>query len=321
MGYQRGVGTRLSWGTIITLLISILLVGGCGPADKAGGADVSTRKIRAVSTVGMITDAVRVVGGERVESLGLMGPGVDPHLYRATAGDVDKLDQADIVFYGGLELEGRMTDIFVKMASRGTPTYSVSEQVPESELREPPEFDGKFDPHIWFDVSLWKHAVEAVQDGLAKLDPSSASLYRRNADEYLKQLDELHAYVQTEVARIPKAQRVLITAHDAFGYFGRRYGMEVIGIQGTSTATEAGAGTLRGIADVIARRKIKAIFVESSVPQGTIEALQKAVQSRGWNVVIGGELFSDAMGKDGAPEGTYLGMVRHNVDTIVKALR
>lgn len=297
-------------------MCTALLIAGC--TQKEGG---SNGKLNIVSTVGMINDAVKIVGKGEVEAIGLMGPGVDPHLYRATAGDVQKLENADAIFYGGLELEGRMTDIFVKMASKGTPTHAVSEKVPQTELREPPEFHGKFDPHIWFDVTLWKHAVESVRDGLAAKKPASKAKFEEAASAYLKELDALNTYVQTEIEKIPEDQRVLVTAHDAFGYFGRRYGMEVIGIQGTSTATEAGAGALRTIADKIAKRKVKAIFVESSVPRATIEALQKAIQSRGWNVVIGGQLFSDAMGQDGTPEGTYIGMVRHNVDTIVKALR
>jgi manganese/zinc/iron transport system substrate-binding protein len=307
-------------GFLALLLALAVLMAACGPANSTG-KDLSSRKIKVVSTVGMINDVVRVVGGDRVEAVGLMGPGVDPHLYRATAGDVKKLEDADLVFYGGLELEGRMTDIFVKMASRGTPTYAVSERVPATELREPPEFAGKHDPHIWFDVTLWRYAVESVRDGLAKLDPASAKTYQANAEAYLKELDSLHGYVQEQIAKVPPEQRVLVTAHDAFGYFGKRYGVEVMGIQGTSTATEAGAGALRTIADTISKRRVKAIFVESSVPKGTVEALQKAIQSRGWNVTIGGELFSDALGQEGTPEGTYIGMVRHNVDTLVKALR
>ncbi len=303
--------------TALGLLLAICLLAGC----KESGAKNTNGKLNVVSTVGMIHDAVKNIGGQEVQSIALMGPGVDPHLYRATAGDVSKLSNADIVFYGGLELEGRMTDIFVKMASKGTPTYAVSEKVPESELREPPEFKGKFDPHIWFDVTMWKHAVETVREGLTKARPDKAEEFSKRASDYTKQLDDLHQYVLDQVKTVPQSQRVLVTAHDAFGYFGRRYGFEVIGIQGTSTAAEAGAGNLRRIADTIATRKIKAIFVESSVPRATIEALQKAVQSRGWNVEIGGQLFSDAMGQDGTLEGTYIGMVRHNVDTIVKALR
>ncbi|MBX7133380.1 MAG: zinc ABC transporter substrate-binding protein [Fimbriimonadaceae bacterium] len=296
---------------------ALILVFGCGPA----GNKSSNGKLKVVSTVGMIRDAVAEVGGEHVESIGLMGPGVDPHLYRATAGDVQKLESADIVFYGGLELEGRMTDIFVKMAGRGVPTYSVSEGIPVSKLREPPEFHGKFDPHVWFDVTLWKHAVETMRDGLIKARPELRAEFEKNSKVYLEKLDELHQYVQAESEKVPEDQRVLVTAHDAFGYFGRQYGFEVIGIQGTSTATEAAAGSLRSIAETIARRKVKAIFVESSVPPATIEALQQAIKSRGWQVKIGGQLFSDAMGKDGTPEGTYIGMVRHNIDTIVGALK
>ena len=312
-----------AWLLVIALVAALP---GCDPAPANSGSgraatDVANRKINAVATIGMIADALKNVGGERVSVVALMGPGIDPHLYRATAGDVETLSKADIIFYGGLELEGRMTDIFVKMARNGTPTIAVSEKIPENLLRQPKEFQGKFDPHIWFDVTLWKMAVETVRDELAKFDPKSADRYKQNAAAYLKQLDELHQYVKTEIAKIPKAGRVLITAHDAFGYFGRQYDIEVIGLQGTSTATEAGAGDVRKLSQSIADRKIKAVFVESSVPKATIEAVQAAVRSRGWNVVIGGQLFSDAMGQDGTPEGTYIGMVRHNTDTIVKALR
>ena len=308
-----------------SLSVGLLLVVGALTAmlgcNSGGPKGDPTGRLNVVSTIGMIRDAVSEVGGEHVKSIGLMGPGIDPHLYRATAGDIRKLEEADLIFYGGLELEGKMTDIFEKMATRGTPTFAVSAGIPESQLREPPEFKGRHDPHIWFDVTLWKHAVESIRDGLSKAKPSAKADFDSNAERYLKELDALHEHVKTEIQKIPKEGRVLITAHDAFGYFGRQYGMEVIGIQGTSTAAEAGGGAIRKIADTIANRKIKAIFVESSVPRATVEALQKAVQSRGWDVKIGGQLFSDAMGKDGTPEGTYIGMVRHNVDTIVKALR
>ncbi len=310
---------------LVFLLFALL---GCASKDNGATTEIpggpavgEADRINVVSTVGMIHDVVRNVGGDHVESVALMGPGVDPHLYRATAGDVRKLEDADIVFYGGLELEGRMTDIFVKMARAGTPTFAVAENVPEIELREPPEFAGKFDPHVWFDVTLWKRAVEKVRDGLIEVKPSAKDDIQKSAEKYLRELDELHSYVLSEVAKIPEDRRVLVTAHDAFGYFGARYGFEVLGIQGTSTAAEAGAGDLRRLADTISKRRVKAIFVETSVPKATIEALQAAVRSRGWNVAIGGELFSDAMGSEGTPEGTYIGMVRHNVDTIVRALR
>lgn len=308
--------------TLFTALAILIVLAACDPGGGAGnGGDISQRKIKVTTTVGMINDIVRNVGGERVEAVGLMGPGVDPHLYKPSASDVQKLENADVIFYGGLELEGRMTDTFVRIARSGKATVAVSEGIDPSRLREPPEFQGKYDPHIWFDVLLWKEAVKAVNTELARLDPGSKDLYQRNTDAYLKQLDDLHNYVKEQIATIPEESRVLITAHDAFGYFGQQYGMEVKGLQGTSTATEAGVGDVQGLANLIVERKIKAIFVESSVPQATIEAVQQAARSKGWDVSIGGTLFSDAMGNEGTPEGTYIGMVRHNVDTIVKALK
>lgn len=314
--------TRKSFLLLSTVTLGGLALGGCPTTGSGTGpatTDLSGRTIKVAATIGMIGDTVKNIGGDRVQVTSLMGPGVDPHLYKATAGDVGTLQQADAIFYGGLELEGRMTDLFVKMA-RDKLTVPVASSIDESLLREPKEFQGKYDPHIWFDVTLWMKATEVMRDELAKLDPKSADLYKKNAETYLAKLDELHKYTKTAIAKIPAPQRVLITAHDAFGYFGKQYGMEVRGLQGTSTATEAGAGDVQRLAAFIAERKIRAIFVESSVPKATIEAVQKAVRSRGFNVVIGGQLYSDAMGPDGTEEGTYLGMVRHNVDTIVKAL-
>jgi manganese/zinc/iron transport system substrate-binding protein len=305
---------------VALILACIVIAAGCGRRPTTT-SEVGGRKVKVTATIGMIADVVRNVGGDRVDVTALMGPGVDPHLYKPSASDVQKLEGADILFYGGLELEGRMTDVFVKIARGGKPTIAVSEDVDPAKLREPKEFQGKYDPHIWFDVTLWQDAVRTINTGLAKLDAGSKDLYQRNTDAYLKQLDDLHQYVRAQVATIPAGQRVLITAHDAFGYFGHQYGFEVRGLQGTSTATEAGAADVRTLAQFICERKIKAIFVESSVPHSTINAVQEAAKARGCAVVVGGELFSDAMGKEGTPEGTYLGMVRHNVDTIVKALR
>lgn len=309
---------------ILLVLLSTLLMG-CGElvAGQDGAApvrDLSGSPINVVTTVGMIADLVENIGGERVEVTGLMGPGIDPHLYKASAGDVQTLDQADMIFYGGLELEGRMTDIFVKLAAT-RPTVAVTDEVPREQLREPPEFQGKYDPHVWFDVTLWQYAAKQVADELARVDPSSAELYRRNLQTYDAELTELHQYIKAQIETVPAQSRVLITAHDAFGYFGAQYGVEVRALQGTSTATEAGAADVQSLAQYIAERDIKAIFVESSVPETTIKAVQAAVEARGKQVAIGGKLFSDAMGQDGTPEGTYIGMVRHNVDTIVNALK
>ena len=276
--------------------------------------------IRVTTTTGMIADLAENIGGDRVEVVSLMGPGVDPHLYKPSAGDIRKLEDADLILYNGLELEGRMTDLLVKIARAGTPTIPVAEEIPEEELREPPQFQGKYDPHIWFDVTLWQLAAHRVKRALAEVEPASDALFQANLEAYLAELDALHTYVEDAIAQIPAEQRVLVTAHDAFGYFGDQYGIEVLGLQGMSTATEATAGDIQAMAELIAERRIPAIFVESSVPPATIEAVQAAVRDRGFEVAIGGQLFSDAMGAAGTPEGTYLGMVRHNVDTIVNAL-
>ena len=283
--------------------------------------DIALRQINVVSTVGMITDIVRNVGGERVAVRGLMGPGVDPHLYKPSAGDAIRLGNADIIFYGGLHLEGRMAELFEKIELTGKPAVAVSRDIDPKRLRQPPEFEGKYDPHIWFDVSLWQSATRTVAAALTSLDPNSAALYAANASAYLAKLETLDQYARSQIATIPAAQRVMITAHDAFGYFGQAYGMEVRGLQGISTASEISAADVQGLTEFITSRRIKALFVESSVPESTVRAVQEAVRSRGHEVVIGGELFSDAMGAEGTPEGTYIGMVKFNVDTIVSALR
>ena len=276
--------------------------------------------IRVTTTVGMIADAVRNIGGDRVDVTALMGPGIDPHLYSPGASDIDALGDADIIFYGGLELEGRMTDILDQMPQLGIPTIGVGDQTPEDKLLTPPEFEGKPDPHIWFSVPLWKIAVDIMRNGLIEHFPDDAGTFEANAAAYQEELDALDAYVREQTETVPEDIRVLITAHDAFGYFGEEYGYEVYGIQGLSTATEAGAGDIQDLAGMIVERHIPAIFVESTVPPATIEALQEACRAQEWDVAIGGQLYSDAMGENGTPEGTYLGMFEHNIDTITGAL-
>jgi manganese/zinc/iron transport system substrate-binding protein len=304
---------------LLPILLLALLVAACGQSADQSGGDLSERQIRVVTTIGMIADVAENVGGERVSVAGLMGPGVDPHLYKASEGDVSKLAEADVIFYNGLHLEAKMGEVLEQMGGQ-VKTVAVTGSVEESNLLSPPEFEGAYDPHIWFDVALWTKAVEAVRDTLVEVDPGSADLYRANADAYLKELEELHTYVQEQAARVPEDKRVVITAHDAFNYFGNAYGFEVKGLQGISTATEAGTGDVQDLASFIAERQIPAIFVESSVPVRNIEAVQAAVQAKGFEVGIGGELFSDAMGDPDTEEGTYIGMVRHNIDTIVGAL-
>ena len=297
------------------IIAAALLISGCG--DSGGGR--TDGKLNVVATTGMIADAVKNVGGDRVAVDGLMGPGVDPHLYKASAGDVNLMQNADLIFYNGLHLEGAMADLFDRIKSR-VKTVAVTASVDETRLISPPEFEGAHDPHVWFDVTLWMEAVRHIRDVLVETDTAHADLYKSNAEAYLKQLQALHEEVLAEAAGVPEKSRVLITAHDAFNYFGSAYGFEVRGLQGISTVTEAGTADVRDLAEFIATRKIPAIFVESSVPRRTIEALQAAVESRGFNVVIGGELYSDAMGDPDTPEGVYTGMVRHNIKTIVAGL-
>jgi manganese/zinc/iron transport system substrate-binding protein len=275
--------------------------------------------IAVVTTIGMIADAAERVGGERVSVDGLMGPGIDPHLYKASEGDLRRLERADLILYAGLHLEAKMADVLERIADQ-RPTQAVTETIPRSQLLSPAQFQGQYDPHVWFDVRLWMRAVEQIRDTLTELDPESGELYRANAAAYLTELEELDRYVREQVARVPPERRVVITAHDAFGYFGEAYGFDVRGLQGISTASEAGAGDVQALADFIAERRIPAIFVESSVSPRTISAVREAVRSRGFEVEVGGSLFSDAMGDEGTPEGTYIGMVRHNVDTIVAGL-
>ena len=303
---------------VLLLALAALLLAACG-RPPGHLADVATRQIQAVATVGMIADVVRRVGGERVVVEGLMGPGIDPHSYKASEGDVISLAEADIVFYNGLHLEAKMAEVFEKMGGT-VRAVAVTDGIPRERLLRPPEFEGQYDPHVWFDVTLWQYTVEAVRDALVEIDPGHAAGYEARAEAFQAELAELHRTVLAQAQRVPPDQRVLVTAHDAFNYFGRAYGFEVRGLQGISTATEAGIGDVQDLADFIAERQIGAIFVESSVPVRNVEALQEAVRARGFQVRIGGQLFSDAMGDAGTPEGTYPGMVRYNIDTIATAL-
>jgi manganese/zinc/iron transport system substrate-binding protein len=269
----------------------------------------------------MITDMVTELGGDAVNVQGLMGAGVDPHLYKASEGDVNKLFNADMVIYGGLHLEGKLVEVFEKMESQGISMVAVSDTIPLSSLISSANFASNYDPHIWFDISLWKKASAYVAQKLIKTDPIHQELYTSNLDQYLSRLDSTEMKIKEMINTLPPENRVLITAHDAFNYFGKAYGFEVLGLQGISTATEAGVQDVQNLASVIVERKIKAIFIESSVPKRNIEALQASVKSKGFEVAIGGELYSDACGDAGTVEGTYIGMVLHNVSTITNALK
>ncbi len=300
--------------------LMMLMLTGCSGEEGRSGADLSARRINVVTTVGMLTDVVEHIGGDRIEVMGLMGPGIDPHLYKASAGDVTKMQRADVIFYNGLHLEGAMAELFERMASM-TRTVAAAEAIDHDRLHASPDNPELHDPHVWFDVSLWIEVSRRVGATFVEIDSAHAAGYQSRADAYIARLEALHAYVQQRAGELPPERRVLITAHDAFNYFGRAYGFEVYGLQGISTVTEAGTSDVQELANFIAQRRVPAIFVESSVPPRTIEALQAAVASKGFAVAIGGELYSDAMGDPGSPEGTYEGMVRHNIDTIVGALK
>lgn len=305
-------------GALLLPIFILISMSGCG--DGNGEKTSTGGKLTIVATTGMVADAVKNIVGEHAEVKALMGPGVDPHLYKATQGDLSLLTNASIVFYNGLHLEGKMVDALEKLG-RNKKVVAVADGVDKAKLRRPAEFEGSYDPHIWFDVKLWSEAVRKIADELRIIDPEHVADYEKNAQDYIRRLDSLDAWVRAEIATIPKMQRVLVTAHDAFGYFGQAYDIEVRGLQGISTVSEFGLADITALVDMIASRKIKAVFVESSVPKRSIEAVAQGVRSKGHEVTIGGELYSDAMGADGTPDGTYIGMVTANVNTIVKALR
>lgn len=302
---------------LAALLLGAILVG-CGGAP-AGAGDSGTGGRLVVATTGMIADAARRIAGDRAEVRALMGEGVDPHLYKASPGDVRLLSRADLVLYNGLHLEGRMGDVLTAMG-RTRRVVGVCEEIDPSLLRSPPEFQGQHDPHVWFDVQLWSKAVERVRDALVEADPAGREAYEANAHTYLAELAVLHEWIKARLATIPAERRMLVTAHDAFGYFGRAYALEVHGIQGISTDSEASVRDINALVDLLVQRKAPAVFVETSVPEKTIRALVEGCAARGHRVAVGPALYSDAMGRDGTPEGTYVGMVKHNVEAIASAL-
>ncbi len=278
-------------------------------------------KIRVTTTTSMVTDLVKQVGGDRVEVSGLMGAGVDPHLYKATAADVSKLQQAQVIFYSGLVLEGKMTDIFTKLARVKRFVYPVAEGVPERRLLEPPQFEGHYDPHVWFDVEMWALCAQTVVKGLSEFAPKDRAQFERRGREVAGKLRALHEWSLKKAAELPQEKRILVTSHDAYNYFGRAYGFQVVGLQGVSTVSEAGLADMAKLVDFIKQKRVKAIFVESSVSPATIQRIAKDAGVR-----VGGELFSDAMGTPGQMEngydlGTYEGMIKHNLTTIVEALK
>jgi len=272
------------------------------------------------ATVGMITDIVKNVAGSKAQVEGIIGEGVDPHLYKPVRNDVVTLRQADIIFYNGLMLEGKMTDVLVRVARMGKPVYAVTEKILEQGDYVITDAASHFDPHVWMDVQGWQKAAEVVAEALCEYDPANKEYYQKNAQAYLAQLKELDAYAKEVLGSIPANQRVLVTAHDAFSYFGRAYGLEVRGIQGLSTESEAGVRDIENLISYLVDNNIPAVFVETSVSDKNVRALVEGTNAQGHDVKIGGVLYSDAMGQTGTYEGTYIGMIDHNVTTIARAL-
>ena len=284
------------------------------------GAVSLASPLRVVTTTTMITDLVRQIGGDATTVTGLMGPGVDPHLYKAHASEVIELQKADVVFYSGLMLEGKMSELFERL-ERHKPVVAVTRDIPRERLLHPPKFEGHPDPHVWFDVSLWVHCIQPVVETLTANDPAHKAQFEARGAALRTALDALHRWSLAKAEELPEERRILVTSHDAYNYFGRAYGFKVIGLQGISTVSEAALSDMAKLVDFIRSHRVKAIFVESSVPHATIERV-----SLDAGVRIGGELFSDAMGTPGAIEngydlGTYEGMIKHNLTTIVESLK
>jgi manganese/zinc/iron transport system substrate-binding protein len=299
----------------IVIMVIAFIVLSCKNETKDNG------KLKVVTTTTMITDLVKNIGGDVIEVNGLMGAGVDPHLYKASEGDVSKLHGADIIFYNGLHLEGKLVEVFEKMERQNKTQVPLAESLDENTLIGSEYFASNYDPHVWFDIQYFKQFAEKVTSVLSETDPLNAETFQRNNQMYIEKLEALEMEIKAAIATLPKEKRILVTAHDAFNYFGKAYDFEVVGLQGLSTATEAGVQDVQRLSEFIIDKEVKAIFVESSVPRRTIEALQAAVLSKGAAVTIGGSLYSDALGNEGTEEGTYIGMFKYNVNTILNSLR
>lgn len=301
---------------ILVSALFVLLIISCTPHQSK---ETNTTP-HVVATTGMLYDAVINIAGDRMTAEAVMGPGVDPHLYKATQGDLSKLNEADLVIYNGLFLEGKMSEIMKKLG-RQKPVVAAAESLPDSLLILSSIYEDAYDPHVWFDVMRWKYVVKEIGAAIEKLDSTNASYYRENTDKYLLQLDSLNEYVKMRINEIPKERRILVTAHDAFGYFGEAYEVRVEALQGISTVADFGLKDIANLIDLIMENEVKAIFIETSVSQKSIDAVVTGCKEKGFDVKIGGSLYSDAMGEFGSEEGTYIGMFRKNVDTIVEALR
>jgi manganese/zinc/iron transport system substrate-binding protein len=298
---------------ILGICMTVVLIGCSTTTSEPNKKDSTKKTIQVVTTIAQIGEPIQIIGGDRVEVTSLMGPGVDPHLYQATQGDITTLQNADIIFYSGLHLEGNLGEIFDKLKET-KPVFAIGESIDESRLLK--DEGGAIDPHIWFDLDLWKIALESATDELKELSPENANYFEENKQDYFAKIDELKAEATKKMSSIPVEQRVLVTAHDAFGYFGRMYDIEVVGLQGLSTEDEVGISDIQSTVDLLIEKKVPSVFVESSINQNSIKAVIEGAAKKGLKVSLGGELFSDAMGQAGTEEGTYLGMYLHNVNTV-----
>ncbi|MCT4608323.1 MAG: zinc ABC transporter substrate-binding protein [Pelagimonas sp.] len=294
-------------------------IAGFAAAPFLANSAFAAAPLNVVATTGMIADAARAIAGDQATITALMGPGVDPHAYRQTRSDIVAMTRADLVLWNGLFLEAQLEEFMHKLEKRGT-VFAVAEATPKDLLRSHDDYEGRSDPHLWMSPELWQHAVMGVRDALISVRPEAKDIFTANADAYLSELTALETYARDVLETVPQEARVIISAHDAFGYFGRDYGFEVMGIQGLSTASEAGLQRIGGMVDLLVDRKISAVFVESSVSDRNVRALIEGAAAKGHTVSIGGELFSDAMGEPGTYEGTYVGMLDHNATVISRAL-
>jgi len=303
-------------GAAATLTLAALLLASCGAGGSKEAAPADG-KLRVVTTIAQIAEPLSVIGGDRILVQSLMGPGVDPHLYQAAPSDIRKLAEADAVFYNGLHLEAGMARAFEEIG-KGRPAVAIAETLPEERLLK--DETGAVDPHVWFDIDLWKEALAAAVEELKRLSPADADYFEAGKNGYFAELDKLKEESAAKLSQIPKERRILVTAHDAFGYFGRFLGLEVVGLQGLSTETEVSLKDIERTVDLLVQRGVPAVFVETSVNPDAIQAVIEGAKRKGLDVRLGGELFSDAMGAAGTEEGTYIGMYRHNVETIRQAL-
>lgn len=309
MQYQSISFVKIS----IKLFCVLFLLSSCTSENE----EKSTEQPFIVTTTNLIRDAVEHVGGDYIKVESIMGPGVDPHVYRATPRDFQIMEKADLILYNGLFLEGRLSEILDRIGNR---SHVVTGSIPKEKLIPASDYGGMYDPHVWFDVNLWIYVIQDICETLSRLMPDKADTFSYRSNRYIDELKELHLYVVNRIHDIPEDQRILLTAHDAFRYFGRAYDIEVKGLQGISTSSEVGLQDISRMVSLITNREIPAIFVETGVSTRSVESVIQGVQNRGFNVNLGGHLFSDSMGARNTPQGTYTGMIRHNVETIVQAL-